>query len=1190
MAAFIACGGSSDGVDTGPGDAFDAVDIADSGLDSVDTGTDPGVPDTDPGTSCTCDTDDACCDGCLPRNEGQPCGEVAACQVQGLCTAGTCTGAGPLECDAPGPCETLGTCDPETGECVYGEMPDNHECEALAGIPGSGLCLRGGCYGFGDCDHRIYAQEIAFACNFDGECDNGWCQAWGDGWNSYCTRECGIGLAPCPEGTACVNPGDGRRHCRPLNTDMTLPMDGSREAYGACNHNEDCTGELCLGIEGKRFCTQPCEKDGAASDAMCGACGRCRDDGDTLRFGYKFYCVPNGSNLVDEPCGMVSDCAMRLCRQGYCTEPCLALGEDSTCPAGMKCVTGLYADPSIYLCIREGEVDRGFGESCEADWACAEGVCREVFGAKICVNDCAQAECAEGTCKDLAGVQSCVPDGLLGASDSGYPCVNTAQCVDGLQCYRGACLKPCESDEVCGEGGICFPDFYYQVRYCSMECENEGDCAGDRLSCHDGTCVLNANGGSYVLNPCRVDDDCVTRTCRAGLCTDVCAQDLACEGSMVPEWQAVNLCMPCNPNLWGTDCNNGEWGLNECIQGSDGSWFCAPECSIRTGICPVGTRCYSVGGYTQVCAPLSGNCVGTTACTNNGWCIRPFADGMPCIENAECQGGVCSQGFCQKGTCTVDPDCGCELLECVDGACGASSEAGVLELEPNDAVGFAQALQFGHVQVLATLVASDGVPDVDYYRVSLSAGQVLDVRTSPFCMQAADTNLRLLDSNGMPLPGWENDDIDPNGDFFSVLLGYMAASNEDIIIEVTQSIYVQGAARFPYVLDVHSFNLIENSTCDGAIALEPGTNRFDLATGKNDYAAPSCTGWPAAGKDVAFVVQVPAGHYIEAEIDAPFDSQLYAVLDCGQADATCVAGADAIYEAGREALVWANTGVETATIYLIVDSFLPGDDTWFDLRVAIESAEVPDNDVTPTQVVTGQAVLIGRTLGANNDYDPGAQGCGGAALPGADVVYEISLEAGDFLTVTTTRAVGFFPRLWLAADPLDPGTCVAAGTGFLSYTAAEAGSLILVVDGVAGAGLFELDVRLGPVAGCFGPCDPAAFPWACVDGSVGDAGLCLCNEATKVMTEFDCDAYCISQGGVSGTCHTFTAPGFERDSCMCDYDCSKPNTHCEQSIYTKCTCGASDPCGWKDDGYCNEFCSIEYPGDYFDDAGDCAGN
>ncbi len=1199
VATMLACGGGNDSsTDPGGRDA-----ITDPGL-MTDPGTDEGRPDTgkpdtgtDTGPECTCNTTDNCCNGCLPINEGGACGETGNCLVPGTCQAGACAGGGPLACDNPGPCQEEGTCDQGSGTCVYPDRPDQAPCEGVEGLAGSGMCLDGVCYDFGRCDHRTYGQPSGYACNFDGECAEGWCQEIGDDWSAFCTRRCGVGMDPCPEGMACVTDGEGTTdmHCRPLNKDLTLPGDGTMPMFAVCNRNEDCEGGLCLSSSGKRFCTGDCGSDGAADTAICGTCGECRDNGDELSFDFKFYCMPKGSNAIGEPCGMSADCKIAFCQGGQCSGQCVSLGDGvSSCPNDMACVTGLFNDPSLFVCVPWEQADRALGDTCAEDWSCVEGVCREYLGENRCMTVCTEENpCAEGeTCQTVGSAKLCVSDEAAGVVTAGAACTYAFQCVEGAACYGNTCIFGCDTEADCDEG-TCFLDAMFRAAYCTNACTTDDDCP-ERMQCVGEACVLSAEGNTYLFGACRGDRDCETGNCASGSCTVECASEAPCEGSLLPTWDAVHLCAPCDPRNFGSECNDGGWGFNECVEGPD-SAFCAPECGIRgAGICPVGTRCYNIDGYTEACVPLTGSCMITSACGGDGACLRPVGEGMPCTEDIQCAGERCANGRCLSATCVEDEDCGCDLLVCGGDTCEIGSEAGILEVEPNDDLDDAQVLGTGQTTVIASLMATAGVADVDLFKVHLDQGQALDVITEPFCGQNADTFLRLVAGDGTPLPGWENDDIDPNGWFFSWLNGFVAESAMDVYIEVVQSPYVAGFARFNYLLSVHVFTVADNSTCDDAISLEEGTSYHDLATALDNYHVASCTGNAAPGKDMAFHLTIPAWSSLEVTIDAPFDAQLILVDDCENADESCFTGADDVWAPGIETLLWANPTDMPVDGYLIVDSFYTSGDSLFELSLAYQAVEAPPYDVAGGALEMDlEAPMSLSLLGAGNDYNAGDWSCEPTvALPGPDIVLRTEFAPGDFGLFQVKNLVGKMPYLVLVADPDGPSPeCLASGRGVVQWLAGDDPKTVyLVIDESRehDYARFDLHAQRGPNGGplgqCFGPCDPTSWTRTCI----GDpASLCLCDGTTRALTPFSCNDYCVGEGALSGACYTFTAPKYEGDSCMCNFDCSLPNDHCTESIYTNCSCGAADPCGWKDNGYCNEFCEVEYPGDFFDDTLDC---
>lgn len=1174
-----------------------APDVAGDALPDADPGVPDGVGDTvlDPAEAgpdtpaCTCLVTSDCCDGCHPIGETQPCSTGTACMVGGTCSSGVCTGETPVECPAPGACQVApGTCNPQTNACEFAPAADSTSCEAVIGKDDSGLCLAGSCIGFGSCDHRTYDQPIGSACNFGGECASGRCAAWGDEWTTFCTAPCGSALPACPADTACVRSGS-EMLCRPMSADRTLPNDASHDAFQVCNHDGDCAGDLCLGIDGKKFCTKSCDDGtGKASDALCAPCGECRENGEALGFKHKFYCVPSGLLDVGQPCGQSGDCAQQFCHNGLCSAQCFVIEEFSSCPDNMECIPGVFeSDPDVQVCVPKGESGRGFGEDCVADYACEDGrTCEAVLGRMICTAVCSEEiPCAEGTCVETAGGFVCVPPELLGTVPAGEACDETFQCMNNLFCFQGACLKGCEDAADCPEGGVCYPDYRYQVMYCTTACPDGTGCPG-RMGCFEGTCVLGTGGLTYVQGPCRLDADCETGLCIGGTCTETCSATLPCEGSAAIEPVPYGECQPCNPAYYGADCNPPDtYGLNDCIEGADGKYFCALSC-LMSPACPVGTRCYD-SGYMPVCAPLSGSCSTTISCTSKGYCIRPAADGAPCGEDAECSGRKCVGGLCRTGTCGQDADCECDALACTQGDCRVSPSFGVAEVEPNDTVESAQVLPAGTVRVAGAIRSDGNTPDVDLYRVSLKAGEALDLRTQPFCGAPIDTVLRLRDASGAPLENWENDDLSQY-DYSSILLGYVAFQDQDVLVEVVVSPLSGSFLKFAYTLEMRVFKVAPVDTCEGAETLTPGSYSLDLVNSLNTYTAASCTGYPAFGKDSAYRIDVPAGHALRASIDALFDAQLYVVTDCAQSEGTCVAGADALEGPGLEELVWWNRTGASATVYLVADSWLPAGDMTFNLTVAVDPVTTPVNDgpdEPSIPLLVSPAKAVGTLVGANNDYDPTATGCGSLALVGPDVVYKVLVEAGGFATFEITRAVGFAPKLWVVTDLAEPATCLAAGDRFVSWAnTTDAAVLVYVivdVEKVDGYGDFELLAEFGASGPCFGPCDPETYDWTCV--AEGQATLCICDDATRRLLPKDCDGLCKADGKVAGTCHVFTTTGYEGASCMCEWSCDDAAGQCAEGYYTNCTCGAADPCQWQANGQCNEFCAIEYPADHFED-------
>lgn len=93
-----------------------------------------------------------------------------------------------------------------------------------------------------------------------------------------------------------------------------------------------------------------------------------------------------------------------------------------------------------------------------------------------------------------------------------------------------------------------------------------------------------------------------------------------------------------------------------------------------------------------------------------------------------------------------------------------------------------------------------------------------------------------------------------------------------------------------------------NDTCEGAsdngFELLPGMFSYeaDNTYASNDYPLEytgSCTGYSATGNDVVYYVCLNQGDMLDVTMTCSFDNSLYIIADCGDAQGSCVAGADA---------------------------------------------------------------------------------------------------------------------------------------------------------------------------------------------------------------------------------------------------------------------------------------------------------
>jgi hypothetical protein len=1067
-------------------------------------------------------------------------------------------------------------------------------------------------------------QKTGEACELNLDCDSRVC------FNNYCTDQCVDvgGVDTCPDGFTCVpNSAEDivgyslERNFAMCVLDSELGVD-----FGlACGFDWQCDSNSCQDVAGDMLCVADCMTE-ACTEGVCtqtsqviidtmmelwadgGEAALTSDDdggeGALSKITYNFstagtYFVKvkgyststNGyyglsvlvKDAVDTPADVTESEANDTMETAQAiTYPVKVLAfldpEDIdwysiTVPAETTVELVLETIPVwMMLCLPSDMVaTTGYGEECVSEFQCSGDLtCHN----GVCTNECEEdGDCADGICFDFGtGGKWCVAESQIGGTPDGEFCQYAWQCA-----------------------GECFPDAVLQEYYCASECSSDDDCVNG-MGCYGEMCVRSLDGVIYPYGNCRLDADCDSELCIDGKCSALCSEAADCEAGVAWEAGQYETCWPCDPNNGNGDCNEGGAdGPNYCVTADQVNFFCGVDCYEDPSVCGSGTRCYQIDWFAAVCAPVSFSCEGGAACDEDGNCILATREeGQTCLEDAQCVEGACVNGTCQASTCDADDDCACEDLICTGSYCAIDETGKVIEVEPNGTPDDAQLLD-GSVTVVAQYLPQNSQPDKDLFKIHLDAGQALDVWTAPFCDAAPDTYLRLLTADGTPIEGWENDDINSQGYFFSILLGYIAESSQDVLIEVTQSSYETSLLMDRYLLITDVYDVTNNNSCGDAEEIELSVDvptGYELVIGDatNTLAMTGCVTYGALGKDVFFTVTVPDDHLLEVSLDSNFDGQLYLFESCETPADSCVAGADAVAAAGIESLIWVNnTGAEKVMI-LGVDSYMPLAEMYGQLDLLLTEVVAPQNDTIEGAEWIGESGTVqGSLTGANDDYNPGVEGCTGISLRGPDVTYGIYLGGGDFVSIKSSSS--YSPLRMYLYDDADPMNCVASGNGLLTFEVPDVKigpNYYLVVDTTdeAAYGPFTLNVVIGKTGLCEGLCDPASFAVSCEEEK--GFGLCQCDSATHTLTVLDCNASCQDNGAASGKCHEFTTPGREGIRCMCDYDCETVQTQCSDMIYTNCTCAASDPCVWQDDTFCDEYCAYEYPGDYFDDNTDCA--
>jgi hypothetical protein len=247
------------------------------------------------------------------------------------------------------------------------------------------------------------------------------------------------------------------------------------------------------------------------------------------------------------------------------------------------------------------------------------------------------------------------------------------------------------------------------------------------------------------------------------------------------------------------------------------------------------------------------------------------------------------------------------------------------EVEPNNACP-GQPVACGDV-VDPAMINTAG--DVDWYQTTLTAGTLLTVGTdaAQYCDPDADDTYIYLYAPDCTTILTQDDDSGPG--FYSLIASYSITAGGTYNIKV----------RHYSASGTGCYKLLVNCTipqpppvndqCSGALPIPrcaPGALNGDLTWAVNDYdpgvgtPPPSCTGYTAAGKDVAYALDLQAGDLCQFSYTlTSADASFYLVSDCANVNDSCLAGADATGAGGTETLAW--TCPTTGAYYLICDVY-----------------------------------------------------------------------------------------------------------------------------------------------------------------------------------------------------------------------------------------------------------------------------
>src|SRR5579859_1492713 len=407
---------------------------------------------------------------------GTACNDGNACTQTDTCQAGACTGSNPVTCGAGDQCHGAGTCDPTTGACSTPTLPDGTACNDGNAWTQTDACLAGVCAGSNPvvCPTAPACQSVG-ACNpFTGQCPlsvipNG--ASCDDG--NACTR-----VDFCQQG-ACV--GTSPVTCNPLDTchaagtcdmhsgactDPVLPDGTTCNDGNKCTQTDTCVAGACSGKNPVQCtasdqchvagtcdpavgaCSNPAKPDGAAcSDGnlctqtdtcqagscvganvrKCPATDQCHSDGTCD--GATGLCV-NLQKVDGTACSDGNACTQTdICQGGTCS------GQNPvTCAAADQCHAAGLCDPASGRCSQPPVADGtgcNDGNACTQTDTCQSGSCR---GSNPVVCAAPDACHAAGSCDPTTGTCAASP-----AAD-GTPCNDNNACTQGETCKGGACV------------------------------------------------------------------------------------------------------------------------------------------------------------------------------------------------------------------------------------------------------------------------------------------------------------------------------------------------------------------------------------------------------------------------------------------------------------------------------------------------------------------------------------------------------------------------------------------------------------------------------------------------------------------------------------------------------------------------------------------------------------------------------
>lgn len=479
-----------------------------------------------------------------PVAGGTSCDDGNACNGVRACSAGVCALQAPAVTCTPGPCQTGGTCNPQTGQCSFGMANNGADC-------GNGQVCQSGSCGTG--------------CNIGGQ----------------------------PYASGAVNPQNPCQSCQPgVSTTAFSPLGNGaacEDDANVCNGTRTCQNGSCAAAGAPITCTPGTCQTGGTCNAVTGACSfNTASNGDACGAGQVCFegtcgsgCVIGGVFRANDAINPTNPC--QVCKPSVSTRDWSNVSNGTGCDDGdvcngvNTCQAGACMETTADVVCTPGACQTG-GTCNAVSGACSFGAAPNGSGCGsglVCFGGACGAGCVIGTLVAASGsanpqnpCQRCDPATTTTAwsnQNDGTDCSSSNACEGTRSCQSGTCQQAMPpitcTPGLCQVSSACVPA---SGQCASVNADDGTPCSAGR-ACSQGACAegcfvdgaFRNPGDTKAGNPCLLCDplastqawtpyagfslDCpMGQVCQSGACTTGCL----IESAFLPE-NAVNPANPC---------------------------------------------------------------------------------------------------------------------------------------------------------------------------------------------------------------------------------------------------------------------------------------------------------------------------------------------------------------------------------------------------------------------------------------------------------------------------------------------------------------------------------------------------------------------------------------------------------------------------------------------------------------------